>query len=333
MRYIRRIITRTLISVVVLLSLAGHYLASSGQAAEQQTRVRKTPSYTWAQSDSSLALLNHNQIVWQLNFNKKEGKPYFHPLCLTDGTELTWHRPPDHPWHRALWFSWKYINGLNYWEEDRKTGLSDGRTELVDITVTPDDAYAAQIIMTLGYRPPDRPAVLTEKRLISVSAPDEQGQYYIDWHSSFTAGTEDVLLDRTGIPGEKDGKGWGGYAGLSVRIAKGVSDWQVIDSEGRKNMLAHGKNARWMDFGGQTAAGNMAGIAIFDHPNNLRHPSPWYVAMDANVPFGYFSPALLFNKPYTLPAGKSLALRYRVLIHPDRADKSLMQSEWKASSD
>ena len=324
-----RIVIRAMILAVVPLLLVGYYFAFSGQAKGQQTQVNRSPHYTWRQTDSSLALLNHEQVVWQLNFNKKEGKPYFHPVCLTDGTELTWHQPPDHPWHRALWFSWKYINALNYWEEDRKTHLSQGRTELVDIKVGPHDDFSARIVMALSYHPPDKPAVLTEKRVISLSAPDDQGRYRIDWHSIFTAGAEAVLLDRTPIPGEKGGQSWGGYAGLSVRVAKGISDWQVIDSEGRKNMQAHGKGARWMDFSGQTATGSAAGIAVFDHPSNLRHSSPWYVAMNANVPFGYFSPALLFNKSYTLPSRESLAMRYRVLIHPGRADKDLLESEWR----
>ena len=291
--------------------------------AEAQT------GYQWRQTDSSLALVKDGKVVWQLNFDKKQGKPYFHPVCLTDGTQLTWHRPPDHPWHRALWFSWKHINGLNYWEEDRNTGLSQGRGELTDIKATPHDDHSAKIAMTLAYHPPDKPPVLTEERLINVSAPDEQGRYRIDWLSTFTAGDEDVLLDRTPIPGEKDGKGWGGYAGLSVRIAKDISNWQVIDSEGRKQTQAHGKKARWMDFAGRTPDGKEAGIAIFDHPGNLRHPSPWYVSMDTRTPFGYFSPAILFDKPYTLPAAKSLTLRYRILIHPGSTDKNLLEAEWK----
>ncbi|MFQ6035821.1 MAG: PmoA family protein [Sedimentisphaerales bacterium] len=291
--------------------------------------IAEEPNYSWRQTDSSLALLNHERIVWQLNFDKKAGKTYFHPVALTDGTVLTWLSPPDHPWHRALWFSWKYINGLNYWEEDRKTGLSEGRTNLVDIKLTPHDDYSAQIEMNLSYHPPGKPAVLTEKRLISISKPDENGRYRIDWQSSFTAGAQDVLLDRTPIPGEKDGKSWGGYAGLSVRIAKDISDWQVLDSEGRKGIEAHGKKARWLDFSGKTANGKTAGITIFDHPDNLRHPSPWFVIMDSKVPFGYFSPAVLFHKPYTLAAGKSLELRYRIFIHPERGDKEMLEKEWK----
>jgi hypothetical protein len=289
-------------------------------------------SYDWRQTDGSLALLNNGRIVWQLNFDKKQGKPYFHPVCLTDGTELTWHRPPDHPWHYGLWFSWKYINGLNYWEEDPKTGLSQGLTEIKSIEVNPRDDYSTQIAMQLSYSPPEGSEVLKEDRRIDVSAPDETGRYRIDWNSRFTAGAADVLLDRTPIAGEKGGQSWGGYAGLSVRIAKNTTNWRLIDSEAREDLQVHGQKARWMDFGGRAAGSEDFSIAIFDHPDNPRHPSPGFVIMDPKVPFGYFSPALLFNKPYTLPAGKSFSLKYRILIYPGRADKNVLEAEWKSFS-
>ncbi|MBN1806372.1 MAG: PmoA family protein [Sedimentisphaerales bacterium] len=290
--------------------------------------------YDWRQTDSSLVLLNNGRVVWQFNFDKKQGKPYFHPVCLTDGTELTWHRPPDHPWHYGLWFSWKYINGLNYWEEDRKTGLSEGRTEIKNVEVIAHDDYSAQIAMQLSYHPPDQPAVLTESCNIHVGKPDEDGRYYIDWSSRFTAGAVDVLLDRTPIPGEQGGQSWGDYAGLSVRIAKDTSDWYLIDSEGRKDLQAHGKEARWMNFGGRAAGSKDFSIAIFDHPDNLRSRytsgSPGFVIMDPKVPFGYFSPAVLFNKPYTLPGRQSFSLKYRILIQPGRAEKNLLEAEWES---
>lgn len=301
-------------------------------AAVSSSVTEQKPAYTWRQTDGELALLNHGRVVWQLNFDKKEGKPYFHPVCLPDGTELTWHRPPDHPWHYGLWFSWKYINGLNYWEEDRKTGLSEGRTEIQRVQAKPGDDYSANVTMELSYHPSDAPAVLTEERTIHVSAPDGEGLYRIDWMGRFTAGDANVLLDRTPIQGEKNGQSWGGYAGLSVRLAKNITGWQVIDSEGRKDLAAHGQKSRWMDFSGRFAQSQAAGVTIFDHPDNLRHPSPGFVIMDPKPPFGYFSPALLFNEPYTLPAGKSLTLRYRVLIHPGRGDENLLEREFKSFS-
>jgi hypothetical protein len=184
--------------------------------------------------------------------------------------------------------------------------------------------------MQLSYHPPRQPSVLTESCRIRVDKPDEDGRYRIDWTSRFTASVTDVLLDRTPIPGEKNGKSWGGYAGLSVRLAKNVTDWQLTDSEGRKDLEGHGKKARWMSFAGRAGDNKDFSIAIFDHPENLRHPSPDFVIMDPKVPFGYFSPALLFHKPYTLPAGKSFSLKYRILIQSGRAEKNLLEAEWKS---
>jgi len=313
-----------LVGAVVLL-MGCCFLSTSVVKATQVPTAEKT-SYDWRQTDSSVAVLNRGRVVWQLNFDKKEGKPYLHPVGLTDGTVLTCLRPADHRWHRALWFSWKFINGLNYWEEDPETGQSQGRTELVEVKAEPHDNWSAKIEMALSYHPPGKPGVLTEKRLIAVSAPDESGRYHIDWHSTFTAGKKDVLLDRTPIPGEKGGKGFGGYAGLSVRMAKDTRGWQFTDSEARKDKEAHGKKARWVDFSGEIGEGKVVGVTIFDHPENLRHPSPWYV--EKGMP--YFSPAVLFNKPYTIAAGKSLTLRYRILIHPGRADRDMLKSEWNA---
>ncbi|NIP24533.1 MAG: hypothetical protein GWN67_09375 [Phycisphaerae bacterium] len=313
-----------LVNVVVLLMSCCFAWSAWAKAAELP--VRKKPGYEWRKTDSSLALLNRGKVVWRLNFDKKEGKPYFHPVSLVDGMELTWLRPADHPWHRALWFSWKFINGVNYWEEDPKTGLSPGRTEVGDVKVLPHIDNSGNIEMLLNYHRPGEENVLTEKRLIAVSAPDENGRYHIDLHSTFTAGEKDVLLSRTPIPGEEGGKAWGGYAGLSIRMAKATRGWQFVDSEGRKDKQIHGKKARWVDFSGELPNGKEAGITIFDHTENLRNPSPWYV--EKGMP--YFSPAVLFNKPYKIAARESLQLWYRILIHPGSVDKEVLEGEWKA---
>ncbi len=277
-------------------------------------------TYAWKKTDHSLALLLGGKTLWRFNYEKKQGKPYFHPLALRDGTVLTDLRPKDHPWHRGLWFSWKFINGLNYWEEDRETGLSQGRTEITNVKVTANDDYSAKIEMELSYHPPKKPAALTEKRALTVSAPDKKGQYRIDWRSTFTAGQKDAMLDRTPIKGEKGGQSWGGYAGLSLRMAAGTRCWRFIDSEdreGAKNI--HGKNARWVDF-----SGDAGGVAVLDHASNMRCPSAWYVG--PKMP--YFGPALLFNKPYTLTAGKSFTLWYRILVHSGRGDPKALADEW-----
>jgi hypothetical protein len=83
----------------------------------------------WKTQPDSVTLVQGEHVVWQFHFGTNETKPCFYPVALPEGPDLVWHRPPEHPWHLGLWFSWKFINGVNYWEEDPKTGLLAGRTE------------------------------------------------------------------------------------------------------------------------------------------------------------------------------------------------------------
>ena len=300
-----------------------------GFSAEQ---VSQRPDYKWQQSDSSIALLNHHHTVWQFNYGKDTRKPYFHPVALIDGTVLTCLSPHDHPWHRALWFSWKMLNGVNYWEEDPKTGLPDGSTEVLKAKVIPGKNYSATIFLTLTYHTPGGPPLLTEKRKITVSAPDREGRYRIDWEGVFTAGGKDVLL--------QGGTAGGGYAGMSVRISQATKDWRLIDSEGRVDLPGgftakntHGQKARWMDFSVvDNATSEIGGIAILQHPSTFRYPTQWHNIINDQIPFGYFSPAPLWAEPFTLQAGKTLTVSYRILIHPGRETKDQLDAEWNSFS-
>lgn len=309
---------------------------SAGSGGSRRTdESLEPPNYGWKQTDASLALLNHDRVVWQWNYAANQAKPYFHPIALTDGTILTAPSPSDHPWHRALWFSWKMLNGVNYWEEDAATGKAQGLTEVRSAKLTPNADGSARIEFELSYHPPEAAPVLTENRLIEVSVPDERGAYRINWRGTFTAGDKEVLL--------QGGTAGGGYAGLSVRVSQASGEWVLIDSEGRRDtdresgnsgglaVNTHGQRARWADFSlVDTATQQPCGIAILAHPSNPRHPSQWHNILAATGRFGYFSPAMLWSEPFTLPAGKQFTLRYRILVHPGRADKETIEKEWQA---
>jgi HEAT repeat protein len=291
------------------------------------------PEYRWQKTESTVALLNHDRTVWQFNYGRDARKPYFHPVALIDGTVLTCLTPHDHPWHLAMWFSWDKLNGVQYWKNDLETGWLEGRTQVVDAKAIPNKDYSATILLTLTYHPPDGAPVLTEERKITVSAPDRDGRYQIDWQGAFTAGKQDVLL--------QGGTTGGGYAGMSVRISQTTKDWRLIDSEGRVDLSGgpvakntHGQQARWMDFSVvDTATGEIGGIAILQHPSTFRFPTHWHNVMDDKFRFGYFSPAPLWAEPYTLGAGKTLKVSYRILVHPGRGSKDQLDAEWTEFSE
>jgi hypothetical protein len=286
------------------------------------------PGLAWSEAKgTSLSLVKNGQVLWTLNYSSAEAKPFFHPLRTPAGTDLTWLRPPDHVWHRALWFSWKLINGLNYWEEDPATGKSEGVNEPAGFSIARSDDGSARIILDIRYHPPGKDPLVTEKRTLQVHPPRPDGSYCIDWHQVFTAGPQEVVFDRT-KPLEHGGVSWGGYAGLSYRAAPTLRQYTVIDSNGWRSpekFSGYGKTANWMDFSA-TDNGRPVGLAILDHPASARHPAPWYVIADGS--FAYFSPAILFHDSLKLAPGEKLKLFYRVIVHDGAGQRERLDAEY-----
>ncbi len=276
---------------------------------------------SWEEKPGSLALRQGEAIVWQFNFGRQLSKTHFHPLNLPGGKTLTWASPPDHPWHYGLWFSWKFINGVNYWEEDPQTGYSHGRTTLRSITVDRRPDFSARFELELQYHLPDHPPVLVEHRVIEVSPPTEDGGYSIDWNSTFVAKAEEVILDRTPVPSQSDSKAAGGYAGLSVRLAKEAAEFKATSSQpadSRQTSAEPPERMRFramsVDYSG-SLAGTSGGITIEDDPENINSPSPWYIIRNTRAPMTFFSPAVIQLGPLTLARDDSFRLHYRIIIH------------------
>jgi len=289
-----------------------------------QQKVAQT-SFSWVQTDTSVVLLNRREVVWQFNY-PDIGKPYFHPLNTPGGTSLTWIKPPDHPWHYGLWFSWKYINEVNFWEEDPQSGLSEGWTKVQDIRVLTNDDISASIFVQVGYGVAEENILLSEERRIDVSSPGPDSAYWIDWISTFTA-EQNVELERTPVPGQEGGVSWGGYGGLGYRIdTRSFSNLTFTDDAGRLNLEITGEPTRWVNAGGNLVSDTtqMAGITIFDHPQNINHPVPGYIIHDwledFQLLFGYMNPGIIYEKGLLLDAGEQMTLRYRIFIHDGPPD-------------
>jgi len=280
----------------------------------------------WIESDTSLQLLNGEKLIWKYNFRNRFGKPYFHPIYL-NYTRLTSESPSDHPWHYGLWFSWKFINGLNYWEylddfKSEETGyMSEGITGIqsIDIQKTPD--YSTVIELNILYQPHNEDPVLKEFRKIYISPLDNSGQYYLDYEHHFIADFGDVILDRTPILGEDDGKSWGGYGGLSIRFNQDFTETETIPTVIYPD---YPKND-WFYMGFNSLTGEKAGVGMLQHPDYTTETTRWYYLTDKNHPFFFYSPAALYDGKYKLNQGDSLVLKYRVWVLSEASDEILAE--------
>ncbi len=270
----------------------------------------------WRRGDTALAWEKDGKVVWQFSFDPAKGKPFFHPISVKGGTSLTNFKPEDHPWHYGLWFSWKYINGVNYWEENRQTGRAQGTTRWSAPEIETRADGSANVRMEVTYVHPSGRVDLTEQRAITISAPDVEGGYTIDWRSSFTAGTEGAELARTPMPGEPDGRFNGGYAGLSVRLASAPAEVAFVTTGGP---IAEFRQNRARPFVPAVAANvtedgrDVGAIAILSARENTEGDAPWYLVQSE---MRFACAAILAPKVVTLPAGGEWRLNYRLAVAP-----------------
>ncbi len=109
---------------------------------------------------------------------------------------------------------------------------------------------------------------------------------------------------------------------FGIRLAPELSAplGHMLNSNGAQGEKAiWGKPADWVDYEGMIS-GKPVGIAVFDSPLSFRHPTTWHArayGLFAANPFGAreFTGDPSKDGSWSVPEGKSVAFRYRVLIH------------------
>jgi hypothetical protein len=253
---------------------------------------------------------------WRYVYGGKP-KPFFHPLCTPAGHCLTLFEPHDHVWHRGLWYTIKFINGENFWEENEPFGTQQ---TLLPPSVTHGEGGSVTVAHEQRWeRPNGAGAVFAERRRF-LYAPEGDDAYHLDFETELTA-QADLLLDRTPFTT------WGGYGGLVFRGNRNWQQTRLLFSDGSTSDRPTGIPADWADLSGKLDGGLKisGGVALFDHPENPRHPSPWYGATGAGH---YINAAFLFHETMNVAAGQTLRFRYRVLVHDNVWEKDRLHEAY-----
>lgn len=229
-------------------------------------------------------------------------KPAVHPLHSPAGVVLSGFEMSDHVWHRGLWFTIKFINGENFWEEGESTGIQQSQGEPT-CELLGDDR--SRLRHHLRWTSKSTGPVIDERRTIEFASRDDL--YVIDWTSELTA-LADLKLDRTPYTT------WGGYGGLAFRASRELHDTTFLLPNGEAVAALTGQPHDWTVMQSSVDGGSKRRVSIgfVDHPSNPRSPSPWYNKGAGG--FTFANAAFLFHEPMDLAKGRTLAFRYRIFI-------------------
>lgn len=236
-------------------------------------------------------------------------KPGVHPIVTPRGHVLTGWEMSDHVWHRGLWFTIKFVNQENFWEEETPFGVQNTTSGPAMETVTED---AICIHHGLQWNSPTVGPVCKELRTVTIRLADD-GVTQLDWSTTLQAAQE-VTLDRTPFTT------WGGYGGFAFRASRELHEAEFLLPDGSLVPAIEGDAHPWVVLQGRMDGGadERVAVGIIDHPQNPVAPVPWYAKSPPGRGFTFLNAAFLFHGPLTLSAGESLRFDYRILCRDGR---------------
>ncbi len=273
-------------------------------------------------------------------------RPYLFPVIGPTGGGMTRHWPladdiateeKDHPHHKGLWFGYHSVNGASFWGDSTAGGAKLGQMvhdRFLELKSGADEGVIrARNNWVLDE---NGETICNDVRTLRFSKTD-RGRM-LDFDITITAGAKEVVFGD-----EKDGI-MAIRVASTMRVEKGETegkkkalpgDGHIVTSAGKMDGEAWGTRADWCDYSGPVE-GKTVGVAIFDHPSNLRHPTWWHARMyglfSAN-PFGQSHFEKLADKEagaFKLEPGQSVTLRYRFYFHEGDAAQADVAGAYRA---
>jgi hypothetical protein len=252
------------------------------------------------------------------HFGEGLRRPFLFPVIGPSGRSLTRmghpRDPVGHSHHNSVWISHHDVNGETFWGDQGPGRVVQRRVVRYD-----DAEEAASIVALNAWVGKGDRVHMMERRGVS-ARPLSAGDWLLVLDLQFDAPAEPVVLGKTP------------FGVVGVRMAKtiGVADGGglIRNSEGNVNEQGPDgvfwKRARWVDYSGPIAREAAEGITLLDHPSNPGHPAYFHVRND-----GWMGASLTFDGPLTIPEGKTLRLRYGLLVHGGVPRPEAIDARWK----
>jgi len=280
----------------------------AANARQTSSRIQITPT------EQGVDVLLDNQLFTRLLTQEKH-KPFFFPIFGPNQVHLTrrWpidpsatDQPTDHPHHKGLWFS-HIINGVDFWSEKQGT-VQIEKFEVIG----PSEIYT----QSNWIRKSDNSTILSDETNYRFGGGEKMR--WIEAKINLLASQGEIVFEDTKEgtfairlpPSFQFDRAYASKHPQSVGFAR--------NHHGQTGAEIWGKKAKWVTYQGEID-GQVYSVAIFDHPQNLRHPTTWHArdyGLFAANPFGLhdFEGGAAGRGEHRVPAGQSLKLIYRVLF-------------------
>ncbi len=277
------------------------------------------------QNDTAVSIFDGDRPILHYRFTSSPTKPYADQLFSPAGVQILRDSPSDHKHHHGLMYA-QFVDGVNFWEEnDSKKCGSEKHKSLADVKSTNRDGVGrAGFTQELDWIGPasDKP-LLFERREIAVLRAADLGATLVDWRIGF----------RT--PPGKESATLGGhfYNGLGMRFVESMdAGGRFFNADDKTGEVVRGNQrltpAKWCAYAAK-ADGKPVTVAMFDHPDNIRHPAKMFTMSEK---FAYLSITRNeWKQPIELKAGEPLNLRYGVALWdgaPDKAAVEKLYQRW-----
>ncbi len=254
---------------------------------------------------------------------QRPAKPYVEQLFSPGGVNMLRDSPADHKHHHGLMFA-VAVDGLSFWQEHSHYGVQKHRS-LGDVkTFVRDGLTWAAFTQQLDWvDPKSEKPLLHERRTIEVCRTKKPKATLLIWRTCLQPpqGKDSVTLTGSN------------YYGLGMRFVESMDKvGRFFNADGKDGRPARDSQrlvrSRWCAYTAP-ADGKPVTVAIFDHPENPRHPAVMFTMPKR---FAYLSATLnLWKEPLVIKAGQPLTLQYAVVLcdgHVEPAQIEQLYQEW-----
>ena len=243
---------------------------------------------------------------------------YIHPVYTPKGKIVTDDYPSDHYHHHGIWFAWTKTEFEGKHPDFWNVGDGTGRVDLEKIGTTWGGPVWA------GFNSFQKYVALTGE--VPKTALNEEWNvrvYNLGSEPFFVFDIDATQECASASPLILEEYRYGGMGVRGNREWKDKSKVNFLTSEGKTRADGNATRARWCHIGG-TVDGQLAGIAVLDHPSNFRAPVP--VRIHPDDPYFNYAPSQLGR--FQIDPGKKFVLRYRYVVSDGPPDAKLLDRLW-----